>query len=292
MLSAPGFPVSDADHDKPFLLNHAKALSAAGFRVTVVCPALPGLSGRQTVDGVEVLRARYAPRRMETLAAAGSMYEEARGIRFLLTFPMLVSMIYAMIRELRAGAAIAYGHWWVPGGLVAVIAGWCCRRPSVVHLHGSDVAIAANKFIRQLARWVLRRATVRLAVSEELARWGERVSDRNFQILPMPLAFEFLPKPSPPPPNGYLLAVGRLVPEKGFDNLISAVALISPDVRPDLVIVGSGPSREKLLEQAALSNVDLRLPGAVAPGELGAWYEQARVVAVPSLREGFGLVAA
>ena len=31
VLSAPGFPVSDADHDKPFLLNHAKALSAAGL---------------------------------------------------------------------------------------------------------------------------------------------------------------------------------------------------------------------------------------------------------------------
>ena len=81
VLSAPGFPVSDADHDKPFLLNHAKALSAAGFHVTVVCPALPNLAGRQTVEGIEVIRVRYAPRRVETLAVTGSMYEEAKGIR-------------------------------------------------------------------------------------------------------------------------------------------------------------------------------------------------------------------
>ena len=86
VLSAPGFPVSDADHDKPFLLNHAKALSAAGFHVTVVCPALPNLAGRQTVEGIEVIRVRYAPRRVETLAVTGSMYEQAKGIRFLSFF--------------------------------------------------------------------------------------------------------------------------------------------------------------------------------------------------------------
>ena len=292
VLSAPGFPVSDADHDKPFLLNHAKALSAAGFHVTVVCPALPNLAGRQTVEGIEVIRVRYAPRRLETLAATGSMYEQAKGIRFLLAFPMLVSMIYATIRELRTGAAIAYGHWWVPGGLVAVIAGWCCRRPSVVHLHGSDVAIAANKFTRQLARWVLRRATVRLAVSEELAQWGCHLSSRSVRVLPMPLAFGPLSQPSPSPENGFLLAVGRLVPEKGFSVLIAAVALMGLDERPDLVIVGTGPEREKLLAQAARSKVSLRLPGAVAPTELLSWYQRARIVAVPSLREGFGLVAA
>jgi hypothetical protein len=49
--------------------------------VTVVCPAVPGLASRQTVEGIEVVRARYAPRRFETLAATGSMYREARGIR-------------------------------------------------------------------------------------------------------------------------------------------------------------------------------------------------------------------
>ena len=55
VLSSPGFPISSDDPDKRFLLTHAMALRAAGFHVTVVCPALPGLSGRDEVEGVQVL---------------------------------------------------------------------------------------------------------------------------------------------------------------------------------------------------------------------------------------------
>ena len=65
VMSTPGFPVSSDDADKPFLLNHARALVEAGFRVTVICPALPHLSGRQRVEGIDVVRVRYAPRRLE-----------------------------------------------------------------------------------------------------------------------------------------------------------------------------------------------------------------------------------
>ena len=292
VLSAPGFPVSKEDPDKPFLLNHAKALMDAGFKVIVVCPALPHLSGRHMVEGIEVIRVRYAPRRFQTLALTGAMYNEARGLKSLLVLPMLFAMIAATRRELGRGNSIAYGHWWIPGGLVSVIAAFLSRRSSVVHLHGSDADLVNNRFKRWLARSVLRGASVRLAVSADLARWGRRVSGRTVEVLPMPLNFELLPKPSAVPANGYLLAVGRLVPEKGFRVLIAAVALMNSDERPDLVIVGSGPDREKLSIEATRLDVKLRLAGAVSPRELADWYRRARVVVVPSLREGFGLVSA
>ena len=122
VLCAPGFPASTDDPDKPFLFDHATALVNAGLHVSVVCPASPGLPRQQTVGDVEVFRVRYAPRRMETLAATGAMYREARGIKTLLVVPMLIAMLVATIRKLRQGSAIAYGHWWIPGGLVAVMA--------------------------------------------------------------------------------------------------------------------------------------------------------------------------
>ena len=93
MLCAPGFPSSRDDSDKPFLLNHALALVSAGSDVTVVCPAVPGLPSRQTVEGVEVVRVRYAPRRFETLAATGSMYREARGFQSVFVLPMILTLI-------------------------------------------------------------------------------------------------------------------------------------------------------------------------------------------------------
>ena len=53
-----------------------------------------------------------------------------------------------------------------------------------------------------------------------------------------------------------------------------------------------GPERQRLESQAQRLRVQLHLPGAVPPREMGDWYQRARIVVVPSRREGFGLVAA
>lgn len=292
VLCAPGFPSSADDPDKPFLYDHATALVKAGLHVSVVCPASPGLAGQHTVGDVEVFRVRYAPRRMETLAATGSMYREARGLKALLVVPMLVAMFATTVRKLCQPATIAYGHWWIPGGLVAVLAARCTRRPSIVHLHGSDAAVAETPLMGKVARLVLRAADERLAVSGALAEWGRDLSARPVHVLPMPLVFDRLPSPSLVPEDGIVLAVGRLVPEKGFDVLIDAMARLAPEQRSELVIVGVGPDRQALSERAAKAGLSLHLPGAVGPAELADWYRRARIVAVPSRREGFGLVAA
>ena len=58
-----------------------------------------------------------------------------------------------------------------------------------------------------------------------------------------------------------LVAVGRLVPQKGFDILIQALALLPADVR--LVILGEGPQRMALRRQArSLGNAErVDMPG-------------------------------
>lgn len=292
VLCTPGFPTSSVDPDKPFLLDHAKALIDADLKVTVVSPAVAGSPSYQVIDGVEVRRVRYAPQRMETLAATGSMYSEARGLKALLVFPMVVSLAFCVAKELRREPSIAYGHWWIPGGLVAVIVGRLMRCPSVVHLHGSDAFVAKRGIMKRLARFVLRLANERLAASEALASWGCEISSTDVRVLPMPVVVELSADPSPAPDDGYVLGVGRLVPEKGFDILLEAVACLEPDERPEVVVVGVGPERKALLEKATKAGVELHLPGAVAPKELAEWYRGARIVVVPSRREGFGLVAA
>lgn len=292
VLVAPGFPSSDDDSDKPFLMDHARALVAAGLQVTVVCPSLPGVPVHHTLDEVKIIRVRYAPRRMETLAATGSMYKQARGFRALLAIPMMCSMFVTVFRLLRRGTTVAYGHWWIPGGIVAVAAGKCLKRPTIVHLHGSDALVAEGYLMAKVARRVLRFADIRLAASDELASWARGACGKDVDVLPMPLRFDRLPSPSPVPGDGFILGVGRLVHEKGFDVLIDAVASLASDERPSVVIIGVGPDRHDLDQRAANAGVDLHLPGAVSPAQLSDWYRRARIVVVPSRREGFGLVAA
>ena len=292
VLCAPGFPTSNDDADKPFLLDHAIALTEAGLQVTVVSPAVSGAPSRQTIDGVKVHRVRYAPRRLETLATTGSMYKEDAGIKALLALPMIASMVFSAVRELRRGTTVAYGNWWIPGGAVAVVAAGLARRPSFVHLHGSDSHVVQSKAMKFFARWVLRRADICLAVSQQLAEWGRALSGHEVTILPMPLRVSSSSSLSSVSSNEFVLGVGRLVHEKGFDVLVEAVGALDPPRRPKIVIIGVGPERQSLLHQAVALDVDLDLPGAVPPDQLRDWYSRATIVAVPSRREGFGLVAA
>jgi glycosyltransferase involved in cell wall biosynthesis len=86
-----------------------------------------------------------------------------------------------------------------------------------------------------------------------------------------------------------VLAVGRLVPEKGFADLIAALGRLA---RPrELTIVGDGPEQDRLRRLAGTHGVALALTGRLAPATLRATYGLADVVVVPSHREGFGLVA-
>ena len=72
-----------------------------------------------------------------------------------------------------------------------------------------------------------------------------------------------------------MLYVGRLSEEKGVRELAEAARGLP------LVVVGDGPLRD-LLPQAT---------GFVPPDRLGAYYERASVVVVPSRREGYGMTA-
>lgn len=93
------------------------------------------------------------------------------------------------------------------------------------------------------------------------------------------------------PYSHLILAVGRLVPYKGFEHLIEAVRHV-PDAA--LVIVGGGPLRRRLQRAAAGANLERRVQfvGQVDDATLLAYYHACDVVVLPSISraEAFGLV--
>jgi glycosyltransferase involved in cell wall biosynthesis len=89
-----------------------------------------------------------------------------------------------------------------------------------------------------------------------------------------------------------VVAVGRLVPVKRFDELIRVLAQVrarTPDMRA--VIIGEGGERSALEALRAELGAEewLDLPGRVEDAELVSWYRQAWVVASSSQREGWGM---
>lgn len=88
--------------------------------------------------------------------------------------------------------------------------------------------------------------------------------------------------------------VGRLRHEKGQELLLRAMpAIIEKIPGTMLVVVGDGPDRENLLNLSRRFGIDEHIIwlGAKSPHEVYKLYSIMDVVAVPSLLEGFGLVA-
>jgi glycosyltransferase involved in cell wall biosynthesis len=92
----------------------------------------------------------------------------------------------------------------------------------------------------------------------------------------------------------FVLSVGSLTPLKGFDFLIHALAEVTIDRRPPLVLVSNfqnPPERAFLQSLAQELNVALILRCNISDSELADLYRRARVVAYAPVREPFGLVA-
>jgi glycosyltransferase involved in cell wall biosynthesis len=87
------------------------------------------------------------------------------------------------------------------------------------------------------------------------------------------------------------LYCGRLAPEKALPSLIDAFEIVVRRI-PDavLVLVGDGPLRAPLTEQAARLQIpekNLRFAGRVAPEDVPTWLQIADVFTLVSPSEGF-----
>jgi glycosyltransferase involved in cell wall biosynthesis len=85
-----------------------------------------------------------------------------------------------------------------------------------------------------------------------------------------------------------VLVIARLRPVKGIDDLISAIALLT-DRAVRLIVLGTGPEEQRLRAHAAALRAPVDFVGY--QDDIAPWLAAADVVAMPSRRESFGLVA-
>jgi glycosyltransferase involved in cell wall biosynthesis len=135
-------------------------------------------------------------------------------------------------------------------------------------------------------------AHVQVAISRGLARYlaeTEGFAETDFTVI----HYGIEPGPEPDPQRGEagrLLCVGRLIPIKGHDVLVRAVAEARRSVPGlSLDLAGSGPLEPELRQRVAQLGLDgaVRFLGHVAPPP----FADAAIVVVPSFGEGFGMVA-
>ena len=184
----------------------------------------------------------------------------------LATAPLFLASYTRAARRAARGADLVHAHW-LPSALPALLTG----KPFVVQLWGTDVELARRA--PWLARRLVRRARLVIAPSQALADEARLLGAREVRVVPSGVDLpEAVSSPEDPP---HVLYAGRLSEEKGVLDLLAATAGIPR------VVVGDGPLRSRVPEAV----------GFVPPSLLGAYYERAAVVACPSHREGYGVVA-
>ena len=189
-------------------------------------------------------------------------------------------------------------HAHLARAIVAVDLAIGGRVPVVAHFHSlrSPRPYWLDRFERRAAGRAVARVAVSRAVAEDRARhWGMPVE--AFEVVPNGIDLDPLIALPPPVSNGPGLVVGflgRLVPEKGIDVLLSALALPALRGRPDLSFeIAGGPPEAAAALQAEVARRGLaarvRVRGELPTGVALAGWD---LLVLPSRREGFGLVVA
>jgi len=171
------------------------------------------------------------------------------------------------------------------------------RRPFVVTLHGTDVALL-NSFrpARWLAAWVLRRASAITAVSSYVADNVSRlagVTRSRITVAPMPIDGARFTRLSTG--GGGVVTVGRVTRQKRLALLVDAVSRLAAEGLPvTLTIVGDGPERPELerMVRGCSATALVRFTGAVEPDRIPQILGDADVFGFPAMGEGLGLAAA
>lgn len=263
-------------------ISLAKGAVLAGYSVTVVCFEKTPANRKEVIDGVKIIRAPIAK---------------------LLASQPLGFQYFLQCSSAARKADIVHLH--TPNMLGALCALFIPPRTKLlVHWH-SDVLNKGvlGKILRPLETALLRRANSIVATSQVYADASQTLAPFRNKITIVPIGVQDSKhgvNESDLPPalvsqiggRRIVLAVGRLVPYKGFSVLIEAAKHFTDDFV--VVIVGAGPMQQELQQAIELGKLMDRviLAGRLNDAALHALFKRATLYCLPSTyrAEAFGVV--
>lgn len=303
LVTTSTLPRFKGDSTPRFVLDLALALRDR-YDITILAPASPGTALEENLQGIRVVRYRYAPlRSLEKLASSGGMLPLLRSNpAWWLLVPLLILGLYRATRRLmKEGNFICvHCHWLIPQGIVqAFISGRSGTPPFVITCHGSDVFGLNHPVLLSLKRFALRRTSAVTVVSSAVKAFlmekvGPVLNEEHVYTASMGVDLDRfdpglrnedwarrtgLKRP-------VILFVGRLVAVKGVTHLLRALAM-DPlrSTGASLAIAGDGPLRGDLEAEAeSLGIADrVRFLGALDHDHLPEVYASADIFCAPSV---------
>ena len=264
-----------------------KHLVAAGHEVVLITSRYKGLPKRETIDGAEVIRIP-AIRRYKDYC---SQWE--------LVIFGLVAVVYTLGYTFRHKVDFVQAYFAVPAGWVAWVIKLVRGIPYGVYFGGSDIPGANPSrygriypILTPILKTIWREAEFRTVCSNELARLGQ-ISDKDSEFLVIPNGVEverFKPLNRERNSKVRILFIGRLIPRKGFQRVVSALPKVKTLAKApfEIEVVGTGTHREELDEIATKLGVSdlIRYVGTVPYESLEKSYQYSDIFVLTSLSEG------
>lgn len=190
-----------------------------------------------------------------------------------------------LVRQVRPDVVIAFVD---STNLFTLLATIGLRVPVIVSERVDPRMHRISLLQRALRRVLYRRASALVVQTDRVSDWGRSVvrGDR-VHVIPNPVEIPAAAATGGDPPT--ILAAGRLVPQKGFDLLLAALARLDPTTLSEwrTVILGEGHLRASLEEQVRQLGLEdhVDLPGQV-PSTAG-WLCRSSLFVLSSRFEGF-----
>jgi glycosyltransferase involved in cell wall biosynthesis len=289
------------------VIEQARHLVKLGVEVDVLAPHHQGAKEQEMIDGIQLHRFRYMwPEGLQTLCYGAGIPTNLKNSGWA-RLQLPIFLFFLLLNTLRYArqSDLIHAHWSLTG-LVAVLAGKLLRKPVVLMMHGAELFVLKGnpliKFILQQADYVLSNS------SFTQSKILEVVTPRKYQIIapgvdvnrfrPIEPSVFYQREPDIPKDRPLVFSLGKFIERKGFPYLLQAMAELSQEPAPFLMIGGRGPLKEKLQAQARSLGIAERVKflDYIPDEAIPAYYSAADVFILPSVvderhdTEGLGVV--
>lgn len=283
---------SNATHDaRPSLVLVGSSMAAGGAE-RVLSTLANGWADRLQVTLVTLASADEDFYRIDDrVRRVGlSVTGQSRGLTHAISTNMdRIRRLESVVREVRASVVISF---LMQVNVVAIAA---ARRAGVPILISERIDPRYHKdplIWRVMRRIAYPFADAVVAQTESVAHWlGRVVPRRRVMVIPNPVAHpdvQTIPDVEAPlADRRYLVAMGRLTEQKGFDMLLDAFARSASCRTFDLVIVGEGQDRLALERQASALGLSGRVHFIGQVADARPYLKGASLFVLSSRYEGF-----
>jgi glycosyltransferase involved in cell wall biosynthesis len=296
-LVTTSFPRHEGDYAGCFVGDRVRALLREGHVVDVLSAGDGGDAREMEHERLTVTRIAPLPSGALFYGAGAPEALERGGLAVWFAAAHFSAALAAAVRARAHRFDAVESHWLVPATLAALAGARAHAHRA--YAHSGDVALLERiPFGRAIARRIIDTVELRFA-SEDL-----RV---RFAVLAGASAPVGDVSPLSPPASEWIrragvnlaerrrlglahptvLAVGRLVPIKGHDRLLRACARVQAGATGpplEVVILGDGPERARLVGLASRLGVQLRLPGFVPRADVARWLRASDLFVQASVR--------